>query len=256
TARDRPAPPDGAISPGTTAFFSKDGWCWQNPLPQGLALNDVFALDRNDVWAVGREGITMHFDGAAWRKVDPGVTVARLNRVYGFAWNDVWTAGDSKPAHFDGSAWTPAAGAPLDEILALSGSAPDDLWAGVYGNAFAHYGGPTAGWTETSFNDQYGGSAWDVMAFSPRDVWMAGPSSFLRHWDGQQWRQPTGALSETFGVWGAAPDDVWIGGNMGMISHWNGQALSSTTLPDQWYVYRIWGTGARDVWATVTASPS
>jgi len=253
--RDRAAPPDGAISPGTTDYCSKDGWCWQNPLPQGLALNDVFAISRDDVWAVGREGITMHFDGATWRKVDPGVTVRWLNRVYGFAWNDVWAAGDGAIAHFDGSAWTPVTGGPTNEILALGGDAPDDLWAGVYGTAVAHYGGPAAGWTEMPIDNPSGGSAWDVMVFGPNDVWLAGPSAFLWHWDGQRWIQPTGTPSETFGIWGATPDDVWVGGQ-GTISHWNGQALSTATLAAPWYVYRMWGTSARDVWATANQSPS
>src|SRR2546423_1941902 len=52
----------GAAAPGR-------GWLWQNPLPQGNAINAVrFASDKRHGWAVGSDGAILRTDngGFAW----------------------------------------------------------------------------------------------------------------------------------------------------------------------------------------------
>jgi photosystem II stability/assembly factor-like uncharacterized protein len=36
--------------------FAQDGWFWQNPLPQGNTLNDIFVFDENEAIAVDGSG--------------------------------------------------------------------------------------------------------------------------------------------------------------------------------------------------------
>jgi hypothetical protein len=47
------------------AAFSAD-WEWQNPLPQGHTLNDVWGSSGTDVFAVGTCGTILHYDGQSW----------------------------------------------------------------------------------------------------------------------------------------------------------------------------------------------
>jgi hypothetical protein len=54
TTVDMSVPP---IAPGR--ICSADGWCWENPLPQGLNLEAVWGLDTNNVWAVGELGTVL-----------------------------------------------------------------------------------------------------------------------------------------------------------------------------------------------------
>src|SRR5207245_1197781 len=70
------------------------GWTWQNPLPQGNALNGVWASSANDVWAVGVYGTAMHWEGSAWSLSSTGTTTD-LWAVWGAASNDVWAVGDN-----------------------------------------------------------------------------------------------------------------------------------------------------------------
>jgi photosystem II stability/assembly factor-like uncharacterized protein len=45
-------------------------WQWQNPLPQGNTLNDVFLIDQNHVWAVGDAG-TILYSGDGGHSFEP-----------------------------------------------------------------------------------------------------------------------------------------------------------------------------------------
>ena len=38
-----------------------EGWCWENPFPQGNALAAVWADPANNVWAVGKAGTVLTF---------------------------------------------------------------------------------------------------------------------------------------------------------------------------------------------------
>lgn len=54
--------------PLTTGWCSGDGWCWDNPLPQGQDLHAVWGRSGSDVLAVGAQGTVLHFDGHRWRR--------------------------------------------------------------------------------------------------------------------------------------------------------------------------------------------
>ncbi|HRH34909.1 MAG TPA: YCF48-related protein, partial [Catalimonadaceae bacterium] len=49
------------------SFGQGNGWEWQNPLPQGNTLNDIFFIDGQTGWAVGRRGTII-------KTTDGGVT--------------------------------------------------------------------------------------------------------------------------------------------------------------------------------------
>ncbi|MEW5743493.1 MAG: hypothetical protein AB1938_31570 [Myxococcota bacterium] len=53
-------------------------------LPDGLGgpLYDVWGFAANDVWAVGENGLVLHYDGAAWSRIESG-SRSKLERVRG-----------------------------------------------------------------------------------------------------------------------------------------------------------------------------
>ncbi len=63
---------DDVISNDDAGFYSTDGWCWQNPWPQGNAISAVWVASTTYVFAVGSAGPTtgrgtiLHFDGNSW----------------------------------------------------------------------------------------------------------------------------------------------------------------------------------------------
>ena len=75
----------------TAAAGQARGWVWQNPLPQGNAINSVrFAADKRHGWAVGADGVILRSDdgGFGWEsQTSPATTT-----LYGLYVKDKRTA--------------------------------------------------------------------------------------------------------------------------------------------------------------------
>ena len=80
-----------------------NGASWKvvaNPGPSGGFLNSIFAVSKNDIWAVGsvfsysspRQTLIEHWNGNAW-KVIPSPAAGTLNAVTAAAANEVWAVG-------------------------------------------------------------------------------------------------------------------------------------------------------------------
>lgn len=48
---------------GLPQLCTPEGWCWENPLPQGYTLNAGFRLDLRHTWFVGENRTVLRFDG-------------------------------------------------------------------------------------------------------------------------------------------------------------------------------------------------
>jgi hypothetical protein len=242
---------------GTTEFCSPDRWCWQNPLPQGLRLADVFALSSSDVWAVGYYGTVLHYDGSDWRRVDSG-TKGHLVTVFAVSHDDVYVGGELGLIHWNGHAFAPVAGAPTDWVNALWANGPNDLWvSGQSGSSIQRYRGPGAGFELTPVNASFG-EAWDLLGFASDDVWAAGDSGYFFHRQGGTWTAPAGDITGLglYSVWGTSSSDLWLGSTDGRLEHWDGTRLKATLLADPWWAQKVRGSGARDMWAILSQSPA
>lgn len=166
--------------------------------------------------------------------------------LHAFAPDDVWGVGAryeehhrtvTLAEHWDGAAWTvmrpPNPGAKENQLAAVSGTAPDDIWA------VGHY-------------------------------WRGqGPDRLLaEHWDGSTWSQvrvPQGHSSSKhlFAALGdvdaVSADDVWAVGYLAgpVVEHWDGTAWSSVPVPPGGRsLYGVSATSARDAWAVGQAERS
>jgi hypothetical protein len=152
-----------------------------------------------------------------------------------------------------------------DRLVAIAGSASDDLWA--VGHRWPnprqvfplleHWDG--RGWTYSAGASLGGRQAWltSVAALASDDVWAVGyfeadrrsPSApLIEHWNGRSWSlQPTHALTRVNGalpqtltsVVALASDDVWVLGHGNQLSgavdvylHWNGTSWKLLPGPD------------------------
>jgi photosystem II stability/assembly factor-like uncharacterized protein len=76
--------------------FAQSGWFWQNPMPQGNHLTDVFLIDNNTGWAVGYSGTILKTTngGANWLLQTSG-TSNWLGSVHFTDTNTGWAVGNS-----------------------------------------------------------------------------------------------------------------------------------------------------------------
>lgn len=98
----------------------------------------VWGSADGDVWAAGAGGTMRRFtraggSGAYAATSVPLPTDATIAAITGFAANDVWAVGsEGTLVHYDGKTWTrialPVADPAKDDLFAIWGSGPDDLW--------------------------------------------------------------------------------------------------------------------------------
>ena len=87
---------------------SQSGWYWQNPVPQGNPLHDVFFTDDTNGWAVGDLGSILYTkdQGTTWLK-QKSSTDNILFAVYFRLPDDGWAVGQGGTIrHWDGDSWT------------------------------------------------------------------------------------------------------------------------------------------------------
>jgi hypothetical protein len=261
-------------SPNATTFYNE--------------LRDVDATSATNAWAVGyangssgvngapRNTLAMRWNGTAWSIVatpQPGTQTRELYGVKAFSAADAWAVGwyyetsftaEALTMHWNGSTWSqapaPGPGTRGNSLAAVSGVAPDDVWAvGTYNDTgdarglvhplAMHYNGAT--WASTPMpQTAAGGYLRSVTALASNDVWAVGSKNgystpVAYHWNGSAWTEvPTappggsGGNNLFYGVAGTASDQVWAvgyrsvtGGAQPLVQRWNGTTFVNETVP-------------------------
>jgi hypothetical protein len=160
--------------------------------------------------------------------------------------------------------WSLVASELPSALLAVGGTAADDVWAvGAdkgQGPLVLHFDG--AAWTEVPTGHR--GSLWWVHAFSRTEAVFGGANANLLLWrDGVITRLPTPGLGRhtVFGVWGESASDFYAvgsaGSRNGFIWHYDGAQFTELALPDDIPtvggdlpgLFKIWGDEQGHVWA-------
>jgi len=219
-----------------------DGALWIPTQITTAALLAVWASGPDDVYAVGTEGTIEHYDGTGWNAIDAGTT-AQLATVHGTGPDDVWVGGGYPTTllHFDGSAWTTVDSGATAYI--------NGVWAGggqVFVSTFAgvlhHYDGST--WTDIP-----GGvpSLWEIGGAGPDDLYIIGGG--LLHWDGATLqRVATFPDAPTFYDVSVIDGEIFLVGSYGVLYHHDGTRWlrhdTTTSLP----LFGVWGRSSDDVY--------
>jgi hypothetical protein len=221
--------PDGPghgtkLSDFASTACTKDRWCWVTPLPHGNTLTSTWATGPNDVWAVGEQNVIAHRDAAGWK----GMYFDRIGE---------------------------------EELLAVRGLSASDVWmvGGKQGAAsIVHFDGTAL----TRMQNFVGRKLHAVWPIAASDVWAAGESGALVHYDGQGW-SPVPGFDEIderwnlYALWGASANDLWVGGELDSresLSHWDGKRFEAARLEGAHWpgrITRLIGTGPADVWAVL-----
>lgn len=114
-----------AFVSGDGTFWRFDGATWTK-VPTGLSeqfnvdrLENVWGSSPTNVYAVGRNGVVLRWDGNALQRLPTGFT-AHANFVFGFGTSDLYISDLDGLLRFDGTAWT--------RMLSLPGVTPTGIW--------------------------------------------------------------------------------------------------------------------------------
>ncbi len=74
---------------------NSQGFCWENPKPQGVNLVSVATHDQESVWAVGAAGTIIHWNGGFWNRLDVPYS-GLFHSVWVDESDDAWVAGGTE----------------------------------------------------------------------------------------------------------------------------------------------------------------
>jgi hypothetical protein len=136
---DAGSPADAGAAPGDAGTLSPltcavGRWCWQHPTPQpAQALESVFVVSADEVWAGGARGALLHLKNGQWTPMTPVVDDATLSTLWGAGPNDLWAVarksdGESRVIRFDGATWSLVPHGDLPNVTDLTGGPGGELW--------------------------------------------------------------------------------------------------------------------------------
>jgi hypothetical protein len=236
----------------STAVLSSDQpWEWVEvpaPYRQSTGIDACDFIAPDDGWAVGSNGIILHWDGSDWTAFEgprPKYYFTSLYDVQMLASDNVWAVGElGYVAHWDGEKWHDVSLPTEYDLNNISLVSSDFGFAsGMYGvdltykrNMFTWNGSE---WTQIAFpeapSDQYVVEITAIQMVSPWIGWASGIEEFYR-WDGVMWQshelEKAPGFVEINSFFMLTPDDIWASGmtlintekykNGGGIFHWNG----------------------------------
>jgi hypothetical protein len=202
-----------------------DGVCTQNGWTSATSntnvdLYGVWGSAPNSIWAVGRNGVAMYWNGSAWQSRGGG-TFSDIVRVHGTSASNVFslaqTGGNAFDVlRFDGTQWIKLTTIPAQypgaaDIFAIgdndafvyvsegTSSLPGDLYRVTNGTA------TKLGTSTSNIGSGYIG----LWVFSPTNVWVTGDA--VAQWDGTKFTQ-VGTSPQSSGLlWALNPDFVFSG---------------------------------------------
>jgi len=182
---------DASSASGIAYRRNASGWEAISP-PAGYAFRSVFSQAQDDVWLVGDNGYTAHYNGTDWTLHD-STTERDLNTI--------WVMGSNR-AFAAGGDWVPYTDDGQGIILSFNGSAwsvdKADTW--------------------TVFDAMWGSG--------DDDVWAVGdvpdeedPDGRIWHYDGLDWQEHDRIWNAPNAIWGTGPQDVYAVGFGGNADH-------------------------------------
>lgn len=233
------------------------------PSPVTDMLYAITMTSSLDGWAGGGKGTSnngrplgttmLHWDGNTWSQaalVGTNIFSTDIHAITMLSPSDGWavsglgyhffTDSTGQIFHWDGSAWTAAAGM-AEGLYGLAAISPADVWAvGVYyrshqsGGAYYHWDG--SAWTGDIRMDLSG--LFSIAMLSQNNGWAVGgyltPTCQIFHWDGAGWTRAPLSF-ETYAYLKAiamvSSTDGWAVGEGGLILHWDGNTWDQFSSP-------------------------
>ncbi|MFT3836971.1 MAG: hypothetical protein QM723_08235 [Myxococcaceae bacterium] len=210
----------GTVQPltcGLPNVCTVQGWCFENPLPQGYTIHGGWEADPRHVFWVGDNGMVLFFDGERHRAMTLPVNVRNIDflAVNGTGPNDVYAVGKQGTViHFDGGAWgTELHNNPIwdfRDVLALPGG--QAVAVGTSGIIFRRSGGGQwssgsgAGGVDLNSVTQSGGEIYT--AGDPNSVFFQESPAGANTWQ----QVDKGPLDNVYSITGEAAGSLLVAG--------------------------------------------
>ena len=213
--------------------------------PQG-----IYAAAHDDVYAGSHYNAGIwHYDGTTWTAQ---ASSPNIDATWGTGHSDVYASGiGGYLAHYDGSNWTPVAGASSNELFGIGGSGAGDVYVVGAQNTLLHGSGTS--FTKLDAGIAYPVDFYGVWAASATDVFVVGNGVILHGNAGAGWTPETLPSADTYvywrAIWGTSVSDIWAVSEEGLILHKDATGWTEKKSPSHLGLESVAGAG-KDVWAS------
>ena len=202
------------------------------------ALLSIWGVSEKSIYAVGANGLMLHFNGEAWSTIPSGCSTT-LREIWGTADDDLYIVGDQCKVHYDGHAFTEL-NLPPGNYQRIWGSSRDNIvvW-GVETNRHPfHFNG--SDWTPVEIPTS--SELMDLNGNAADNIYAVGTDGAIVRYDGLNWQKVTGDDELSLaGVWGWDENDVYAVGNKGRVVHYDGTSWVDMPTPTTYDLAAVWG---------------
>lgn len=259
------SPDDTWVVGQSFARWDGEQWSYLDDCCEGCCgeqLNAMWGLPSGDIWAVGDNGVVVHWDGTRWSRLESLYDAWDLTSVFATGEADIWVVGTSWSSlkykhsayHWDGSSWSLVVDNDDSRILGdrVWGTGRNDVWISSFPSALQWNG---SRWIHHDLDQNLeceGGYAESVMWGASDDMWLLTivencTVAWINHWNGTSWSTEEidypGVLRS---AWTAPSGDTWLVGES-TIARWDGSELTSCELDEGYELFSIWGTSDDDI---------
>ncbi|MFA5761626.1 MAG: IPT/TIG domain-containing protein, partial [Dehalococcoidales bacterium] len=209
-------------------------------------LNAVWGADNTHVFAVGKSGIVLRYDGTSWSLM-ASATTADLYGIWGTGSADIFTVGKSGTIiSYDGNSWSSMASATTADLYGIWGTGSSDIYAvGKSGTILRYDGTSWSSMASTSTADLYG-----IWGTGSNNILAVGKSGTILRYDGTTWSSMTSGTSvDIFGIWGVGNTNILAVGNSGNVLHYDGSSWSAVSSGTTANLNGIWGADSTHIYA-------
>lgn len=242
---DSEGPEDGSENEDVTQPLATD--LERIPLGARGAINGLFAVNKDRVYAVGNKGTMLWWNGVGWIPMDIGTTVA-IHGIWGLGENLAYAVGDNGTvAQFDGANWSPVVLDTAVDLYGVYGFSADDVYVVGQNGYIGHWDGEI--WTSQVSNVQSDLNT--VWGPSSDSVFVGGDQAKVLRRTGGVWVSSVVAASSVTvnDLWGTSSSNVYAVGTKGSISRWNGSGWNTMVSNDfdLHDLQAIWGSSEENI---------
>lgn len=260
-------------SSGTLAHWNGRYWTGNDSVTSN-AINSLWALDRDHVWAAGNQ--IFRWDGTAWREqtISSARTYNKFDYIWGIDDANVWAvttytdttvtpnARYSVVLRYDGAVWSEIPGSAKKDgaYSQIWGTSAKNLYVTVdrnTQNTVIRYDGSQ--WTAQNITAGYTGYSQAIWGADADNIWISGTTGEIFKWNGNSWAlQPAygtdPARNNVTSIWGTSKNDVVAVGSRdrsGVVGSWSGGAGNWRNQKSAFFetIQTVWGTAPNDYWA-------
>jgi len=256
----------GGYSGGGKIYFYNSGNWTEESFSTDEILKSVLVLSQTDIWAVGLNGVVIHYDGINW-SVDPDAPVysSNCNVVTKDTNQTVWIGYSYDILKFENNVWSTFSFGGGEHITDIYFNESDEGWATDLRGKIYYYNG--YGWSlqhDLAFGYMSsGGGVKSIWAENSTDIWVGtdyGQNELL-HWNGSEWLiislydDYSDGVNKIQDIVGFSSNDLWFCDGYhaqdrgGDIFHWDGNNIIEVTSPTTNAIYDMKMMSSSSGWA-------